>query len=788
MLRSLVSFLLFALPFAANAQCIDPVYHTTEELYDFIFDLQAAHPDWVKVDSIGHSRGDQVTGRVWPLYSVKISDNVNEFENEPVALIVMHIHAEEVIGLETTVRYMLELVDPPGRHATVRNNTQIYFVPTMNPDGLSVISTCIGNTCPDCIDPTWRKNGYIPPELEGDCNVEVGIGGELCGVDLNRNFELNWIYGDSLWKPTAAEPFDYYRGPGPFSEPEAIAVRDLALAIQPTVSIVYHSSRSGNIAEQSVVAWQWGDDPGPYKFPPDCTMIGNLNRRYIQYTDIHPGTRPFSHTWGGTHNGCLQDWFYWRLGTVQCLTETSPANTLIQPDSADLHQTIEDMIPSLRWIHRRLLNLDQDAPAPLAIRTFDAVSGLPISAEWRIVSTWTPLLPPRVTNSQWGRATILPPAGPITILARKEGYQDATGTASISPGGGTQTITINLQPLAWHDLHLQLINNGGAGLDGHVFVDGAFPRWVDVPAAGTTVSLPEGLYKVMCVSTGGSTVTAWREFWLGGDQNFSVLLPDASLEFSESFENGLVGWEGGGTQPNYWRIDADTSSLNLGYGVHTNPEGYRRTYPNSTNTWLRLTQLIDLTQGNAAHLEFFRRGRLDFPADSFLVEVSTDGNSWQFAAGFSDLELPWTRSFVNLTPFMGSQVYLRFRLVSDAALGDLGIHIDNVRVYTGTDVAAEPAPTPSPFSYRMIGAYPNPFNPSTEIHYEVATPGEFSIGIYNLLGQQVNRFVLNTQLAGPAVLRWNGNTSRGLDAPSGLYFARLEAGTHLSTLKLLLVR
>src|SRR6185436_5252932 len=100
-------------------------------------------------------------------------------------------------------------------------------------------------------------------------------------------------------------------------EPEDQAVRDLALQIHPSLSIVYHSSRSGRVANQGIVAWAWGYDPGPYKFPPDCTAIWNIQDPYCNLLPKIGESGTYDRVKGGTHNGCLQDWFYQKLGCIQ---------------------------------------------------------------------------------------------------------------------------------------------------------------------------------------------------------------------------------------------------------------------------------------------------------------------------------------------------------------------------------------------------------------------------------------------------------------------------------------
>ncbi|KOB73602.1 Molting carboxypeptidase A, partial [Operophtera brumata] len=74
-----------------------------------------------------------------------------------------------------------------------------YFLPVMNPDGYEYSHLD---------DRMWRKN-------------RRWLGNQCIGVDLNRNFSIGWGGKGSSDNPTS--PF--YRGPGPFSEPESTAVR-----------------------------------------------------------------------------------------------------------------------------------------------------------------------------------------------------------------------------------------------------------------------------------------------------------------------------------------------------------------------------------------------------------------------------------------------------------------------------------------------------------------------------------------------------------------------------------
>jgi subtilisin family serine protease len=71
---------------------------------------------------------------------------------------------------------------------------------------------------------------------------------------------------------------------------------------------------------------------------------------------------------------------------------------------------------------------------------------------------------------------------------------------------------------------------------------------------------------------------------------------------------------------------------------------------------------------------------------------------------------------------------------------------------------------------------PNPFNPSTSIRYELPAPSSVSLKVYNAHGQVVAVVVDGrTQSAGSHTAQWNGRTTNGSQAASGMYFFRLEA-------------
>ncbi|MBK6733881.1 MAG: metallophosphoesterase [bacterium] len=89
---------------------------------------------------------------------------------------------------------------------------------------------------------------------------------------------------------------------------------------------------------------------------------------------------------------------------------------------------------------------------------------------------------------------------------------------------------------------------------------------------------------------------------------------------------------------------------------------------------------------------------------------------------------------------------------------------------------------------RLLGSWPNPFNPRTEIAFELAQPARCRLDIFDLQGRQVAGLVDGEMAAGTHRVVWEATDAHGLPLPSGVYFAGLRAGDYAETRKLMLVR
>lgn len=100
---------------------------------------------------------------------------------------------------------------------------------------------------------------------------------------------------------------------------------------------------------------------------------------------------------------------------------------------------------------------------------------------------------------------------------------------------------------------------------------------------------------------------------------------------------------------------------------------------------------------------------------------------------------------------------------------------------TTTDVDALPASVPTSFS--ISSAYPNPFNSTLTIQYDVPNQASISLGVYDLLGRNVTTLFEGTREPGRHTLQWHAE-----GAVSGVYFIRLNSQYVSQTHKTLLLK
>lgn len=101
--------------------------------------------------------------------------------------------------------------------------------------------------------------------------------------------------------------------------------------------------------------------------------------------------------------------------------------------------------------------------------------------------------------------------------------------------------------------------------------------------------------------------------------------------------------------------------------------------------------------------------------------------------------------------------------------------------------APEDIPT-LPLTLQLSQNFPNPFNPSTTISYNLPTATQVELTIFNLSGERVTTLLKAPHSAGEHRIEWDGTNSRGERVSSGVYLYRLETDVGSLSRKMLLVK
>jgi hypothetical protein len=85
--------------------------------------------------------------------------------------------------------------------------------------------------------------------------------------------------------------------------------------------------------------------------------------------------------------------------------------------------------------------------------------------------------------------------------------------------------------------------------------------------------------------------------------------------------------------------------------------------------------------------------------------------------------------------------------------------------------------------YYLSNNYPNPFNPSTEIAYQVPFSGHVTLTVFNTLGKEVVTLVNEEKIAGTYYIKFNA-----VNLASGIYFYNLKTDNYSQTKKMILLK
>ncbi|MGL5890898.1 MAG: M14 family zinc carboxypeptidase, partial [Bacteroidia bacterium] len=175
--------------------------------------------------------------------------------------------------------YLLENYNSTPEIQYLLNNTELYFVPCINPDGY-----IYNETTNPFGGGMWRKNRF--DNTDG-----------TYGIDLNRNYGYNWGYDNNGSSPVTSD--NTYRGTSAFSEPETQLIRQFTNAHQFRIALNYHTF-------SNLLICPWGYDF--QTFTPDSALFMSWGALLTADNKYAFGTA--DQTVGYIVNGSSDDWMY----------------------------------------------------------------------------------------------------------------------------------------------------------------------------------------------------------------------------------------------------------------------------------------------------------------------------------------------------------------------------------------------------------------------------------------------------------------------------------------------
>ncbi len=169
---------------------------------------------------------------------------------------------------------------------------------------------------------------------------------------------------------------------------------------------------------------------------------------------------------------------------------------------------------------------------------------------------------------------------------------------------------------------------------------------------------------------------------------------------------------------------------------------------------------------------------------------------------FGEMVLDYPLSWIILSGFEGTLNYGEASVIGvtiNTAEMETGIHqceivITDNRLETRIPVTVEVMPVNSNdegeilHHTQVLGNYPNPFNPETDILFTLAETGAVEITIYNVRGQLVETIMAHNLSAGDHQIKWQGTDFSGRQVSSGIYFYKFRNGDYTTTKKMILMK
>ncbi len=161
--------------------------------------------------------------------------------------------------------------------------------------------------------------------------------------------------------------------------------------------------------------------------------------------------------------------------------------------------------------------------------------------------------------------------------------------------------------------------------------------------------------------------------------------------------------------------------------------------------------------------------------------TSPDGITWTKDTLNPVLEPGSAGEWDNVAAAAGAVLFdgSHYRMWYDSFDGDnssIGVAVSDSSLIDWSVIGVKDRQISVSLSYVLHPAYPNPFNPSTTLRYDLPQASRVRLTIYDVMGREVRTLVQGEQGAGYQSVNWGGTDNSGQPVSSGVYLYRIEAG------------
>lgn len=663
-------------------------FYTLDEI---VAELDAMHDLYPEIITARAALSDtNLTHEGRKQWWVKISDNPDADEDEPEVLFTGLHHAREPMSYQQMIWFMWYLLENYNTNPDIKlmvDNTEMYFVPVVNPDGFEHNRQTNPNG-----GGMWRKN-------------RRNNGNGTYGVDPNRNYGYKWGLDDQGSSPFPGD--QTYRGPYAFSEPIIANIRDFCNNHEFKIALNYHSY-------SNLLLYPWGyteelpDDAGLFHL---FAQIMTKENNYV----IGPANTTIYAV-----NGDSNDWMYGEQETKDKIFAYVP----------EIGGYVDGFWPSTS----RIVPLCRE-------QMWQNVTAVKLSGKYAVVKD---------NNSM--------------VLSDENGYIkfDITrlGLAQCD------TFKVSIEPLDAFQMevgepvcfvNMQLEETRTDSINYHI---SANPD--EVQEIKYLLKVDNGMFVTV------DTITKYYGTEI-------VLFSDEC--------NTMNDWSS-----TSWNVTNQSYHTPFA-SITDSPNG---NYSNGIVSEIILDTTLSLAGTPLAFLTFWARWAVEAGWDYVQVMIKAGNSPWVPLQGkythpgsnYQDENKPvydgeqneWVKEEISLADFLGEDIKIKFRLVSDSYVNEDGFYFDDVKVsvigsVTGIDkkqtedvVISEP--------------YPNPAEETINVKYNLNDIKNVSYELVNISGKKLQQgiFLKNNGILKLDIKGYN----------SGVYFLKITSKKQITVKKIVI--